>query len=110
MANIGTFTAEKDGFTGTFRTLTLNVKVTPNCTRRYMVYTWTQSHSFRICWRRSYWEIVNIRREDRSRCVRDDNFTRRKAVTHARTSRYNAKTDQRKIKCHGRFLFGVGGY
>lgn len=27
MANIGTFTAEKDGFTGTIRTLTLNVKV-----------------------------------------------------------------------------------
>ena len=27
MANIGTFTAEKDGFTGTVRTLTLNVKV-----------------------------------------------------------------------------------
>ncbi|SAK81923.1 DUF736 domain-containing protein [Caballeronia ptereochthonis] len=27
MANIGTFTAEKDGFTGTLRTLTLNVKV-----------------------------------------------------------------------------------
>ena len=26
MANIGTFTAEKDGFTGTLRTLTLNVK------------------------------------------------------------------------------------
>ncbi|WP_417648804.1 DUF736 family protein, partial [Enterobacter hormaechei] len=25
MANIGTFTAEKDGFTGTLRTLTLNV-------------------------------------------------------------------------------------
>ncbi|MGT9857484.1 DUF736 domain-containing protein, partial [Citrobacter freundii complex sp. 2025EL-00205] len=24
MANIGTFTAEKDGFTGTLRTLTLN--------------------------------------------------------------------------------------
>src|SRR5690625_3047300 len=27
MANIGTFAAEKDGFTGTLRTLTLNVKV-----------------------------------------------------------------------------------
>ncbi|HGD4362584.1 TPA: DUF736 family protein, partial [Pseudomonas aeruginosa] len=27
MANIGTFTAEKDGFTGQLRTLTLNVKV-----------------------------------------------------------------------------------
>src|SRR5690242_20374233 len=27
MANIGTFTTEKDGFTGTLRTLTLNVKV-----------------------------------------------------------------------------------
>lgn len=27
MTNIGTFTAEKDGFTGTLRTLTLNVKV-----------------------------------------------------------------------------------
>src|SRR3546814_17545347 len=27
MANIGTFTAEKDGFTGPLRTLTLNVKV-----------------------------------------------------------------------------------
>src|SRR3546814_16806458 len=27
MANSGTFTAEKDGFTGTLRTLTLNVKV-----------------------------------------------------------------------------------
>jgi uncharacterized protein (DUF736 family) len=27
MANIGTFTADKDGFTGTLRTLTLNVKV-----------------------------------------------------------------------------------
>src|SRR3546814_16555436 len=27
MANIGTFTADKDGFTGTIRTLTLNVKV-----------------------------------------------------------------------------------
>ncbi|MEK6298189.1 MAG: DUF736 domain-containing protein [Paraburkholderia tropica] len=27
MANIGTFTAEKDGFTGTLRTLMLNVKV-----------------------------------------------------------------------------------
>jgi len=27
MANIGTFTAEKDGYTGTLRTLTLNVKV-----------------------------------------------------------------------------------
>ena len=27
MANIGTFTAEKGGFTGTLRTLTLNVKV-----------------------------------------------------------------------------------
>lgn len=27
MANIGTFTAEKDGFTGTLRTLTFNVKV-----------------------------------------------------------------------------------
>ena len=27
MANIGTFTAEKNGFTGTLRTLTLNVKV-----------------------------------------------------------------------------------
>lgn len=27
MANIGTFIAEKDGFTGTLRTLTLNVKV-----------------------------------------------------------------------------------
>lgn len=27
MANIGTFTAEKDGFIGTLRTLTLNVKV-----------------------------------------------------------------------------------
>ncbi|SEL94894.1 Uncharacterized conserved protein, DUF736 family [Pseudoxanthomonas sp. GM95] len=27
MANIGTFTAEKDGFTGTIRTLTLNTKV-----------------------------------------------------------------------------------
>lgn len=27
MANIGTFTAENDGFTGTLRTLTLNVKV-----------------------------------------------------------------------------------
>ena len=26
MANIGTFTAEKDGFTGTLRTQTLNVK------------------------------------------------------------------------------------
>ncbi|MFJ2456692.1 DUF736 domain-containing protein [Pseudomonas protegens] len=26
MANIGTFTAEKDGFTGQLRTLTLNVK------------------------------------------------------------------------------------
>ena len=26
MANIGTFTAEKDGFTGTLRTLTLNVR------------------------------------------------------------------------------------
>lgn len=27
MANIGTFTAEKDGFTGTLRTLRLNVKI-----------------------------------------------------------------------------------
>ncbi|WP_116137118.1 DUF736 domain-containing protein [Trinickia diaoshuihuensis] len=27
MANIGTFTAEKDGYNGTLRTLTLNVKV-----------------------------------------------------------------------------------
>ena len=27
MANIGTFTADKDSFTGTLRTLTLNVKV-----------------------------------------------------------------------------------
>ena len=27
MANIGTFTADKDGFTGTLRSLTLNVKV-----------------------------------------------------------------------------------
>ena len=27
MANIGTFTADKDGFTGTLRTLALNVKV-----------------------------------------------------------------------------------
>ena len=27
MANIGTFTIAKDGFTGTLRTLTLNVKV-----------------------------------------------------------------------------------
>ena len=27
MANIGTFTTDKDGFTGTLRTLTLNVKV-----------------------------------------------------------------------------------
>ncbi|EOM0866440.1 TPA: DUF736 domain-containing protein [Pseudomonas aeruginosa] len=27
MANIGTFTAEKDGYTGQLRTLTLNVKV-----------------------------------------------------------------------------------
>ena len=27
MANIGTFTADKDGFTGTLRTLTLSVKV-----------------------------------------------------------------------------------
>src|SRR3546814_16814775 len=27
MANIGTFTADKDGFTGTLRTLTLNIKV-----------------------------------------------------------------------------------
>ncbi|MEF9388415.1 DUF736 domain-containing protein [Ralstonia solanacearum species complex bacterium KE056] len=27
MANIGTFTADKDGFTGSIRTLTLNVKV-----------------------------------------------------------------------------------
>ncbi|MGQ4206705.1 DUF736 domain-containing protein [Bordetella bronchiseptica] len=27
MANIGTFTAEKDSYTGTLRTLTLNVKV-----------------------------------------------------------------------------------
>ena len=27
MANIGTFTADKDGFTGTLRTLTRNVKV-----------------------------------------------------------------------------------
>lgn len=27
MANIGTFTAEKDGFAGTLRTLTLNVKI-----------------------------------------------------------------------------------
>ena len=27
MATIGTFTADKDGFTGTLRTLTLNVKV-----------------------------------------------------------------------------------
>jgi len=27
MANIGTFTAEKDGFTGTLCTLTLNIKV-----------------------------------------------------------------------------------
>lgn len=27
MATIGTFTAEKDGFTGQLRTLTLNVKV-----------------------------------------------------------------------------------
>ncbi len=27
MANIGTFTADKDGYTGTLRTLTLNVKV-----------------------------------------------------------------------------------
>lgn len=27
MVNIGTFTADKDGFTGTLRTLTLNVKV-----------------------------------------------------------------------------------
>lgn len=26
MANIGTFTADKDGFTGSLRTLTLNVK------------------------------------------------------------------------------------
>ena len=26
MATIGTFTADKDGFTGTLRTLTLNVK------------------------------------------------------------------------------------
>ncbi|EPF2890700.1 DUF736 domain-containing protein, partial [Pseudomonas aeruginosa] len=32
MANIGTFTAEKDGFTGQLRTLTLNfkVKLVPN--------------------------------------------------------------------------------
>jgi len=30
MANIGTFTADKDGFTGTFRTLTINVKLVPN--------------------------------------------------------------------------------
>lgn len=32
MANIGTFTADEDGFTGTLRTLTLNVKdkLTPN--------------------------------------------------------------------------------
>lgn len=29
MANIGTFTAEKDGFTGQLRTLTLNFKVEP---------------------------------------------------------------------------------
>ena len=27
MSNIGTFTTDKDGFTGTLRTLTLNVKV-----------------------------------------------------------------------------------
>ncbi len=27
MANIGTVTADKDGFTGTLRTLTVNVKV-----------------------------------------------------------------------------------
>ena len=27
MANIGSFTADKDGYTGTLRTLTLNVKV-----------------------------------------------------------------------------------
>jgi len=27
VANIGTFTADKDGYTGTLRTLTLNVKV-----------------------------------------------------------------------------------
>lgn len=27
IANIGTFTADKDGFTGTLRTLTLNIKV-----------------------------------------------------------------------------------
>ncbi|KHK52055.1 hypothetical protein PI87_19650 [Ralstonia sp. A12] len=27
MANIGTFTAQNDGFTGTLRTLTLNIKV-----------------------------------------------------------------------------------
>ena len=26
MATIGTFTADKDGFTGTLRTLTLNIK------------------------------------------------------------------------------------
>jgi uncharacterized protein (DUF736 family) len=34
-ANIGTFTAEKDGFTGTLRTLTLNVtvKLVPNAKR-----------------------------------------------------------------------------
>lgn len=30
MANIGTFTAEKDGFTDQLRTLTLNVKLVPN--------------------------------------------------------------------------------
>jgi len=30
MANIGTFTAEKDGFTGQLRTLTLNVKLVPS--------------------------------------------------------------------------------
>ena len=30
MANIGTFTVDKDGYTGTLRTLTLNVKLVPN--------------------------------------------------------------------------------
>lgn len=30
MANIGSFAAEKDGFTGTLRTLTLNVKLVPS--------------------------------------------------------------------------------
>ncbi|WP_425916319.1 DUF736 domain-containing protein [Pseudomonas sp. GWSMS-1] len=30
MANIGTFTAQNDGFTGTVRTLTLKVKFIPN--------------------------------------------------------------------------------